>query len=79
MNTSICDQGCNNTDGSFQCFCDSGYLLSGDGMTCRDIDECLSGLHQCQQDCVNTDGGFRCNCNSGYQLNSDQATCSGVP
>ena len=77
-NSGGCSQGCNNTDGSFHCFCDDGYDLSDDGRTCRDINECLMDTHNCQQVCVNTDGGFRCECDQGYQLNADRATCSGA-
>ena len=52
-------------------------MLSEDGVTCGDIDECEAGLHECQQLCVNTVGGFRCECNSGYELDDDGSTCSG--
>ena len=77
-NSGGCSQGCNNTDGSFHCFCNNGYELSDDGRTCRDIDECLMDTHNCQQVCVNTDGGFRCECDQGYQVNDDGSTCSGM-
>jgi len=30
-----CDQGCNNTVGSYSCSCDDGYLLGTDGRTCE--------------------------------------------
>jgi len=30
-----CDQVCTNTDGSFVCSCDDGYLLKADGRTCK--------------------------------------------
>ena len=76
-NTDGCDQGCLNTIGSFQCTCDSGYVLSSDQRTCLDIDECTDNVHNCQQICNNTDGGFRCECNQGYQLDTDERTCSG--
>ena len=29
-----CDQGCNNTVGSFNCTCMEGYVLNEDGFTC---------------------------------------------
>ena len=34
LNSGGCDQLCNNTIGSFQCSCNSGYTLNGDGITC---------------------------------------------
>ena len=77
-NNGGCSQGCNNTVGSFECTCTSGYELSDDGRTCIDIDECSTRMHNCQQVCVNTDGGFRCECDQGYQLNDDGTTCSGT-
>ena len=76
-NTDGCEQTCTNTDGSFECSCDSGFVLAGDGRTCMEANECTLGTNNCEQVCVNTPGGFRCECNPGFQLNADQATCSG--
>ena len=30
----VCDQICRNIDGSFECACNSGYVLNEDGLTC---------------------------------------------
>ena len=30
----ICQQGCTNTDGSFECSCEDGFELAEDGTTC---------------------------------------------
>ena len=76
-NTDGCDQICNNTDGSFQCSCRSGFSLLDDGKTCGEVNECTLNTHNCQQQCVNVNGGFRCECLAGYSLNADQRTCSG--
>ena len=29
-----CDHLCNNTDGSFYCYCNPGYMLHSNGITC---------------------------------------------
>ena len=76
-NSTTCSQVCDNTNGSFNCLCFDGYMLSEDGRTCGDVDECEAGLHECQQLCMNTAGGFRCDCDPGYELNDDSSTCSG--
>lgn len=55
----------------------AGYLLSVDGKSCVDIDECYTRTHACQQVCVNQRGSYRCECNTGYTLNNDGKTCTG--
>ena len=32
-----CSQGCNNTIGSYQCYCEDGYTLDSDEHTCNGI------------------------------------------
>ena len=40
--------GCNNTEGSYTCVCNTGYERSdADNGTCVDVDECGSGAHSC--------------------------------
>ena len=31
----MCSDGCNNTLGSFYCYCDEGYMLDSDDTTCE--------------------------------------------
>ena len=31
----FCDQGCNNTVGSFSCSCSEGFELNSDGLSCN--------------------------------------------
>ena len=33
-NNGGCEHTCENVDGSFQCGCDTGYMLDADGLTC---------------------------------------------
>ena len=53
---------CNDTYGSYNCSCNSGF--TGDGLNCTDIDECEMHIHDCHVNgtCVNTDGSFNCLC-----------------
>ena len=57
-----CAQHCNNTIGSFECYCDPGYQLAADDFSCEDIDECQMGIAQCAQSeaCTNTVGSYAC-------------------
>ena len=57
-----CEHYCNNTIGSFECYCDSGYQLSADDRSCEDVDECELGLGPCLSDetCINTIGSYVC-------------------
>ena len=36
-NTSGCEQGCDNTHGSFACYCLGGYTLDSNNMTCSGL------------------------------------------
>ncbi|XP_022782080.1 uncharacterized protein LOC111323064 [Stylophora pistillata] len=74
-NNGGCQHHCNNTAGTYTCFCDPGYKTSGN--QCLDIDEC-SGPNKCQQKCVNRPGNYSCNCHVGYRLNNDSVTCSDI-
>ncbi|CAH3131419.1 unnamed protein product, partial [Porites lobata] len=76
-NNNHCHQNaiCTNIIGSYSCRCSVGY--AGDGLLCRDVDECSSG-HQCDSSatCYNTDGSYTCTCNSGFT--GDGRTCRDV-
>lgn len=45
-----------------------GYVLSGDGRTCTDVDECASQRHHCPHACVNTPGSYECRCEDGFRV-----------
>ena len=63
-----CAQHCNNTIGSFECYCDPGYQLTADDFSCEDIDECQELTSECDTNCHNTKGSYECSCTQGYQL-----------
>ncbi|KAI8505851.1 dendrite reproteinration, partial [Branchiostoma belcheri] len=73
-----CAQVCINTDGSFTCGCNDGYVLNADGVSCDDVDECAADTDNCAQTCTNTVGSFTCGCNDGYVLNTDGFSCDDV-
>ncbi|XP_066275435.1 uncharacterized protein [Branchiostoma lanceolatum] len=77
-NNGGCSMNCNNTIGSFECFCADGYVLDGDGVSCKDVDECASNNGGCEQTCTNTVGSFQCSCNSGFTLSSNNLTCDDI-
>ncbi|XP_078349730.1 uncharacterized protein LOC144634592 [Oculina patagonica] len=67
------DAACNNTEGSYNCTCKSGYY--GDGHDCEDIDECATEGHNCSapKSCYNTKGSYEClamTCKDLYDSNS---------
>ncbi|KAM9494326.1 uncharacterized protein Hap1MRO34_004264 [Clarias gariepinus] len=79
LNNGGCSQVCQvNEHNHAECHCNPGFLLLGDQRTCRDLDECVEGLHECQQFCVNTFGSYRCSCSLGFQLSTDRMSCTDV-
>ncbi len=93
MNNGGCEQNCNNTEGSFNCFCDSGYIVDSNGFNCSgefifhscnlciilltDNNECSVNNGDCEHICTNTKGNFSCSCNTGYSLDDNERNCTG--
>ena len=75
--TSGCDQICNNTVGSYNCSCMTGYQLSSDDHNCNDVNECTINNGGCEQICINTNGGHYCMCQEGYSFNNSDTNCTG--
>ena len=67
---------CENNEGSFECFCDSGFIKveNDDGTdVCNDIDECTNGSVVCHvsTNCKNTSGSYACDCDDGFGVDGD--------
>ncbi|XP_012607911.1 fibulin-2 isoform X2 [Microcebus murinus] len=73
-----CKQVCSVAGGSATCSCFPGYAIMADGVSCEDINECVTDLHTCSrgEHCVNTLGSFHCykalTCEPGYALKDGQ-------
>ncbi|XP_017690393.1 PREDICTED: fibulin-2 isoform X1 [Lepidothrix coronata] len=60
-----CKHLCNVVEGEAVCSCLAGYTLMADGVSCEDLDECLTGACSSGQLCENTLGSFSCVSHSG--------------
>ena len=56
---------CTNTDGSFFCSCQNGFVKTTN--QCVDVDECSQNLCDEKATCTNSVGSFECQCSDGYQ------------
>lgn len=66
----VCHHGaCNNFQGSFQCICDPGYVLTADRSSCIDLDECVRSPNICNNGtCLNSMGSYQCQCYRGFKI-----------
>ena len=71
---------CANTEGGYDCPCDTGYSANAESGTCDDINECEAGTATCTQNsiCTNTEGGYDCLCDTGYSANAESGTCDDI-
>ena len=64
-----CDKNaeCNNTLGSYECYCKKGYY--GNGQDCYNVNECITGEHDCHENalCIDKIGSYSCPCKHGYK------------
>ena len=70
-----CEQQCFNLENTMYCFCDRGFKLNSDKLTCSDINECLYENGNCQHYCVNIVGSYLCTCELGYARGADGQSC----
>uniref|UniRef100_H3AUQ7 Si:dkey-163f14.6 n=1 Tax=Latimeria chalumnae TaxID=7897 RepID=H3AUQ7_LATCH len=81
VNNGGCMHHCDNTLGSYRCYCEPGFQLEKDRRSCRaDIDECLLpiGMAACLFGCINTLGSFRCHCPEGYRMSARNKHCRDI-
>ncbi|XP_025741537.1 fibulin-2 isoform X2 [Callorhinus ursinus] len=77
-----CKQVCSVVGDTAMCSCFPGYAIMADGVSCEDINECVTDLHSCSrgEHCVNTVGSFHCykalTCEPGYAL--EDGECADV-
>uniref|UniRef100_A0A915AMY7 EGF-like calcium-binding domain-containing protein n=1 Tax=Parascaris univalens TaxID=6257 RepID=A0A915AMY7_PARUN len=53
-------------------------ILTYDGKTCEDIDECVANNAGCEHVCNNEAGGYSCSCEGGFLLAPDKHSCYDV-
>ncbi|XP_072025661.1 uncharacterized protein [Amphiura filiformis] len=75
---------CDNTDGSYECICDVGFVLQGSASgrrSCADINECEDESHNdCDINavCINNAGSFTCICKGESNFRGDGKSCEAV-
>ncbi|XP_003469383.1 vitamin K-dependent protein S [Cavia porcellus] len=74
-----CSQICDNTPGSYQCSCRSGFDLLSNKKDCRDVDECSKKPNVCGKAvCKNTPGDYICECPEGYRYEPKSGICTDI-
>nr|XP_020455549.1 latent-transforming growth factor beta-binding protein 1 isoform X2 [Monopterus albus] len=72
----VCKGGfCQDTVGSFECYCKAGEDYDPATLECRDIDECLDESVCGGGHCVNTDGSYMCFCAPPLMLDPIRNSC----
>lgn len=63
---------------AFSCECPAGYVHEANH--CRDVDECVNGMHECSHDCFNNLGSYQCGCPLGFVFveGSNEHVCADI-
>ncbi|KAJ8046213.1 Nephronectin [Holothuria leucospilota] len=71
-----CDHRCTNTQGSFKCYCERGFILLEDKRTCVRDERCYPG--RCSYGCAFNDNEVTCVCPPGLRLIEDGYHCKDI-
>ncbi|XP_053955379.1 fibrillin-2 isoform X3 [Anastrepha ludens] len=62
---------------SYVCECPPGY--ENERNHCKDVDECVVGLHACSHECFNNLGSYQCSCPNGFRfVESSEHVCEDI-
>ncbi|XP_019737683.1 latent-transforming growth factor beta-binding protein 1 isoform X1 [Hippocampus comes] len=76
----VCKGGfCQDTVGSYECYCKTGQDYDPAKLECRDINECLDESVCVGAQCLNTEGSYICFCNHPMVLDPNSNSCIFVP
>ncbi|XP_071818165.1 uncharacterized protein [Apostichopus japonicus] len=71
-----CGHRCTNTQGSFKCYCERGYVLQQDGRSCVPDERCYPG--RCAHGCAVEGDDVICSCPPGLRLIADGYHCKDI-
>ncbi|XP_061547020.1 latent-transforming growth factor beta-binding protein 1 isoform X4 [Phycodurus eques] len=76
----VCKGGfCQDTVGSYECYCKTGQDYDSAKLECRDINECIDESVCVGAQCLNTEGSYICFCNHPMVLDPNSNRCIFVP
>ncbi|MEQ2265166.1 hypothetical protein XENORESO_011306, partial [Xenotaenia resolanae] len=76
----VCKGGyCGNTEGSYDCYCESGHYYDPVKLECKDVNECLDESICDGGECLNTNGSYICFCKPPMVLDPNSYRCIVLP
>ncbi|XP_047207239.1 latent-transforming growth factor beta-binding protein 1 isoform X3 [Girardinichthys multiradiatus] len=76
----VCKGGyCGNTEGSYECYCESGHYYDPMKLECKDVNECLDESICDGGECLNTNGSYICFCKPPMVLDPNSYRCIVLP